>query len=53
VAGWRQIKLNDVVDLVDEQRIAGDLEDRRAIQLHLEGRPDAPDYGRGKRRAGP
>ena len=39
----RQIEPNDVVDLVHEQRIAGELEGLRAVRLHAEGRPYPPD----------
>ena len=39
----RQIEAYDVADLVHEQRIARELERLRAVRLHAEGAPDAPD----------
>ena len=41
--GRRQIKTDDVADLVDEQRVAGKLESLRAMRLQTESVPDPSD----------
>jgi hypothetical protein len=43
--GRRQIEADDVTGLVDEQRIARQLEGLRAVRPQPERRPDAPDRG--------
>ena len=41
--GRRQIKTDDVADLVDEQRVIGKLERLRAMRLQAESVPNPPD----------
>src|SRR5437763_15352992 len=41
--GRRQIKTDDIADLVDEQRVIGKLDRLRAMRLQAESVPNPPD----------